>query len=118
MDARDVKASKTWESIRERSGISKAGGAGPSRTEPDGVGHRPSRVPVRARGSLRDNGDVVEMSRGAFEGAVQDALDLIPAELAAQMDNVVVLVEDDPPAGDPGLLGVYEGVALTERDGW
>jgi predicted Zn-dependent protease with MMP-like domain len=29
--------------------------------------------------------------------------------------NVVVLVEDDPPAGDPGLLGVYDGVSLTER---
>jgi predicted Zn-dependent protease with MMP-like domain len=31
------------------------------------------------------------------------------------MDNVVVLVEDEPP--EPGLLGLYEGFALTER-GW
>jgi predicted Zn-dependent protease with MMP-like domain len=31
------------------------------------------------------------------------------------MDNVVVLVEDDPP--EPGLLGLSEGYALTER-GW
>jgi predicted Zn-dependent protease with MMP-like domain len=31
------------------------------------------------------------------------------------MDNVVVLVEDDPPADDPELLGLYEGVPLTER---
>jgi predicted Zn-dependent protease with MMP-like domain len=30
------------------------------------------------------------------------------------MDNVVVLV-DDRNADDPGLLGLYEGVALTER---
>ena len=58
------------------------------------------------------------MSREAFEDAVRDALDLIPAELAAQMDNVVVLVEDDPPDDDPDLLGLYEGVALTDRDGW
>ena len=57
------------------------------------------------------------MSRERFEDAVRDGLDLIPAELAAQMDNVVVLVEDDPPPEEPDLLGVYEGVALTERDG-
>lgn len=59
------------------------------------------------------------MSRPEFEDAVRDALDLIPPELATQMDNVVVLVEDDPPPDeDPGLLGIYEGVALTERDTW
>lgn len=56
------------------------------------------------------------MSREDFEDAVRDALDEIPQDLAAQMDNVVVLVEDDPPEGDPDLLGVYEGVPLTERD--
>ena len=59
---------------------------------------------------------MVTMSRSDFEDAVRDALDEIPEELAAQMDNVVVLVEDDPPADDPDLLGVYEGVPLTERD--
>ena len=31
------------------------------------------------------------------------------------MHNVVVLVEDEPPADEPDLLGVYEGVSLTER---
>ena len=62
---------------------------------------------------------MVEMTRKAFEEAVSEALDLIPPELADQMDNVVVLVEDDPPPGEePDLLGLYEGVALTERDGW
>ncbi|WP_298459359.1 metallopeptidase family protein [uncultured Cellulomonas sp.] len=55
------------------------------------------------------------MSREEFEDAVRDALDEIPAELAEQMDNVVVLVEDDPPSEDPELLGLYEGVPLTER---
>jgi predicted Zn-dependent protease with MMP-like domain len=49
------------------------------------------------------------------EGLVSDALDLIPPELAAGMDNVVVLVEDRHPDDDE-LLGLYEGVALTERD--
>lgn len=50
-----------------------------------------------------------------FEELVADALDLIPPELAAAMDNVVILVEDRHP-DDPELLGLYEGVALTERD--
>ena len=37
-------------------------------------------------------------------------------ELARLVDNVVVVVEDDPPAGDPELLGLYEGIPITERD--
>ncbi|WP_129336501.1 metallopeptidase family protein [Cellulomonas endophytica] len=58
------------------------------------------------------------MTRDAFEDAVRDALDLVPPELTALMDNVVVLVEDEAPADDPELLGLYEGTPLTERDGW
>lgn len=50
-----------------------------------------------------------------FEDMVAEALDLIPPELAAAMDNVVVLVADRHPA-EPDLLGLYEGIALTERD--
>jgi predicted Zn-dependent protease with MMP-like domain len=50
-----------------------------------------------------------------FDELVADALDMIPPELAAAMDNVVILVEDRHPE-DPELLGLYEGVALTERD--
>jgi len=50
-----------------------------------------------------------------FEELVSDALDLIPPELARAIDNVVVLVADRHP-DDPELLGLYEGVALTERD--
>ncbi len=61
---------------------------------------------------------MVEMSRERFEDAVADALDQVPADLARQMTNVVVLVEDDAPEEDPGLLGLYEGVPLTERDSW
>lgn len=61
---------------------------------------------------------MVEMSAEDFEAAVSDALDLVPPELGRLMDNVVVLVEDEPPADDPDLLGLYEGTPLTERDGW
>jgi len=59
----------------------------------------------------------VEMARARFEELVGEALDEVPSDLLRLMDNVVILVEDDPPRGDPGLLGVYEGFALTER-GW
>lgn len=53
-----------------------------------------------------------------FEEAVADALDSIPSEVAKAMDNVVVLVEREPPPDDPELLGVYDGTPLTERDAW
>ena len=58
------------------------------------------------------------MPRQEFEEAVTDGLDLVPDELARQMSNVVVLVEDDGPPDDPDLLGLYEGTPLTERDHW
>ncbi|QWZ08044.1 metallopeptidase family protein [Nocardioides panacis] len=58
---------------------------------------------------------MIDMSRARFEELVTDAMDTVPAELAALVDNCVVLVEDDPPAGDPDLLGVYDGTPLTER---
>jgi len=57
----------------------------------------------------------MELDRAGFEALVDEALDEIPAEIASQVHNVVVLVEDEPPADEPDLLGVYEGVALTER---
>ena len=59
----------------------------------------------------------VRMSPQRFEELVSDALDMIPPELAAAIDNVVVLVEDRNP-DEPGILGLYRGVALTERDSW
>lgn len=55
------------------------------------------------------------LSAERFEELVSEALDLIPPALAAAMDNVVVLVERRNP-DEPGLLGLYEGIALTERD--
>jgi predicted Zn-dependent protease with MMP-like domain len=57
------------------------------------------------------------MTRRRFEELVADALDSIPPELTAAMDNVVVLVNgrnDD----DPELLGLYEGTPLTDRGEW
>ncbi|RJO77075.1 metallopeptidase family protein [Nocardia panacis] len=57
----------------------------------------------------------VVMSESRFEELVGEALDLIPPELARAIDNVVVLIEARNPE-DRHLLGLYHGVALTERD--
>ncbi|AKE92275.1 MULTISPECIES: metallopeptidase family protein [Rhodococcus] len=50
-----------------------------------------------------------------FDELVGEALDLIPPELARAIDNVVVLVEPRNEE-EPDLLGLYHGIALTERD--
>jgi len=44
---------------------------------------------------------------------VVTALDGLPAELGELMRNVAVTVEHDP--GPPGLLGLYQGIPLTNR---
>ena len=55
------------------------------------------------------------MSAEDFERAVDDAFEQSPGELLDLMDNVVILIEEDSPAGEPELLGLYDGVALTDR---
>ena len=50
----------------------------------------------------------------AFEEIIQHALDSLPAELRERISNVEVVVEDEPPPGQP-LLGLYQGVPLTRR---
>lgn len=56
------------------------------------------------------------MTAQEFETYVADALDAIPPALASLIDNVVVLIEDEPPPEEPVLLGQYVGVPLTARD--
>ncbi len=53
------------------------------------------------------------MSRADFEEAVSDALDTLPTDITERLDNVVILVEEEHPTED--ILGLYEGVALTDR---
>lgn len=67
----------------------------------------PSTIPVAFAG-------VVEIDEEQFSELVADALDQVPEALADLIDNVVVLVEDRHPTED--LLGLYDGVPLTERD--
>ena len=57
----------------------------------------------------------MQLSAEEFELLVAEALDEIPAELAALIDNCVILVEDYPPPDIPDTLGLYSGTPLTER---
>lgn len=54
------------------------------------------------------------MSPDEFESLVSAAIDGIPPDLAELMSNVAIIIADDAP--EPGLLGLYEGIPLTERD--
>jgi predicted Zn-dependent protease with MMP-like domain len=49
-----------------------------------------------------------------FEEYARDALDALPAKLRAEMSNVEIVVEQEPPGGQP-LLGLYQGIPLTRR---
>ena len=50
----------------------------------------------------------------AFDASVEAALDDLPPDLRQAMSNVEIVVEDEPPAGQP-LLGLYQGIPLTLR---
>ena len=49
-----------------------------------------------------------------FEECAQEALDSLPPGLRDAMSNVAIVIEDEPPDGQP-LLGLYQGVPLTRR---
>jgi predicted Zn-dependent protease with MMP-like domain len=51
----------------------------------------------------------------AFEDHVRAALDALPPELAAALENIAGVVEDEQPE-DPDLFGLYHGIPLPERD--
>ena len=65
------------------------------------------------------------MNRPQFERLVRQAMLELPDQLRAHLDNVDVVVEDNPTREQlvgtrldesEYLLGLYEGVPLTERD--
>jgi predicted Zn-dependent protease with MMP-like domain len=54
------------------------------------------------------------MGRHEFEAVVDRVIEELPDWVVERIDNLVVVVEEAPTEGD--LLGLYEGVALSERD--
>ena len=59
---------------------------------------------------------MIEMDADAFDALVTDELDRLPDAMIDGLDNVVFVVEDRPEDGSLDLLGLYDGLALTERD--
>jgi predicted Zn-dependent protease with MMP-like domain len=65
------------------------------------------------------------LTRREFERVVGEALESLPKRFADLVENVLIAVEEEPTAedldsiedddGDSELLGIYRGVALTER---
>ena len=67
-----------------------------------------------------------KMTDEEFEAAVQDAIDSIPDEFLDELENVAIVLADEPEGEDfegdglyseeGDLLGLYDGLSLTERD--
>jgi predicted Zn-dependent protease with MMP-like domain len=60
---------------------------------------------------------MVEVTDTQFEELAAAALDDLPEWVLERMENVEVVIEDEPPPDQPGLLGLYRGIPLTDR-GW
>jgi predicted Zn-dependent protease with MMP-like domain len=58
----------------------------------------------------------LDLSPDEFEKVVVEQLDELPDEMVDGLENVVFVTEDRPADGSLDLLGLYEGIALTERD--
>lgn len=56
----------------------------------------------------------VKIPRKRFEELVEDALRQIPEEIWKCVDNLVVSVEEEN-SDEADLLGLYEGIPLTDR---
>jgi predicted Zn-dependent protease with MMP-like domain len=53
--------------------------------------------------------------RHQFEQEVDRVIEALPQWVLDKIDNLAVVVEDDPPPDQGDLLGIYEGVSLSER---
>jgi predicted Zn-dependent protease with MMP-like domain len=57
----------------------------------------------------------ITLSHQRFEYLVGKVLSGLPEEFQSRLENVALFIEDEPPADMPDILGLYEGVPLTER---
>lgn len=68
---------------------------------------------------------MARLTDGEFESAVQDAIDSIPDEFFDELENVAIVLADEPDeedfeadglyTEDGDLLGIYDGVSMLER---
>lgn len=78
-----------------------------------GLGGPGGSVNLGTAHTIRVGPEMVEVTNEEFEQLVEDAIDSLPDDLGAAMENVAVFVDDQTPAS--GLLGLYQGIPLTER---
>ncbi len=59
----------------------------------------------------------MDVTRKTFERIVRDTLDRLPEQFRYALENVAIVVEDEPSFadGDKELLGLYEGTPLSDR---
>ncbi len=57
----------------------------------------------------------MELPEERFDELMDEALSSLPGKFLENLDNVIIVVEDEPEDGSD-VLGWYEGTALTERD--
>jgi predicted Zn-dependent protease with MMP-like domain len=57
----------------------------------------------------------LDIDSAAFEVLVIDELDKLPDNMVDGLDNLIFVTEDRPEDGSLNVLGLYDGVALTER---
>ena len=55
------------------------------------------------------------LPRKTFDHLVSNALESLPEQFRSQLENVAVMIEEEPPEDMPNIMGLYEGVPLTER---
>ncbi|MGY6499031.1 MAG: metallopeptidase family protein [Microcella sp.] len=65
--------------------------------------------------SGHEHPESLSLSEEEFEKLVVDELDALPDDMVEGLDNVVFVTEARPEDGSLDLLGLYEGVALTDR---
>ena len=58
---------------------------------------------------------MVWMTDADFESLVDDVFDSLPEEMVAPLENVAILIQDQPPTARPRLYGLYSGHPLTRR---
>lgn len=64
---------------------------------------------------MSDDPTPLQLDTEEFEAVVTEELDALPDDMIEGLDNVVFVVEDRPEDGSLDLLGLYDGVAITER---
>jgi predicted Zn-dependent protease with MMP-like domain len=77
-------------------------------------------------GSMTARNSGIALSREEFEEIAQEIFDDLPPVFGEEIDNVHVVVDDYPSAeiceqmrvSPRGLLGLYQGVPLTQRGTW